>query len=233
VKQALERRAVTGPVEVRAGSDGGKVIGGFAIVYGRLSGNLGGFVERVDPGFVAKSIADGVDVLARFQHDSNMLLGRVSSGTLRLDDQADGLDYAVDVPDTSYGRDLAVLAGRGDVTSSSFAFRVMPEGDEWTLTDSGFPLRILKRGGGALVDVAPVVSPAYPDATAGLRSLAEHRGLDLDTVTAAAAHNELGNLLRSAEPTVIDLGSTGQADSHPSLPLLRRRLDLMARRVTS
>jgi len=175
-----------------------------------------------------------------------MLLGRTASGTLDLRDSEDGLDYEVRLPDATYARDLAALAERGDVRNSSFAFRLMPGGDEWGLTDQGSPLRTLLRGGGALVDVAPVVSPAYPDATSGLRSLAEQRGLDLDTVTAAAAAHGLGELLRSQAPTVIDLGSTqtiqtskhreqeaapgpAQAVPAPALALARRRLALAER----
>jgi len=246
----IERRYVrhVAGVEVRAGKggDGAKeqVLIGRAIVYGAYSRDLGGFVERVQPGFVAQTLRDGADVLARYQHDSDMLLGRTASGTLDLRDSEDGLDYEVRLPDTDYAHNVAALAARGDVRNSSFAFRLMPGGDEWDLTDQGTPLRTLKRGGGALVDVAPVVSPAYPDATSGLRSLAEQRGLDLDTVRAAAAVHELGLLLRQQAPTVIDLAPTtqtseraeqdatpgpAQVTSAPALAIARRRLALARR----
>ena len=59
--------------------------------------------------------------------------------------------------------------------------------DEWTTTDQGYPLRSLQDV--ALVDVAPVLDPAYPDATAGARamagaleSLAEHVQAPVDEV---------------------------------------------------
>lgn len=244
-------RSVAG-VEMRAKggapADDGAVLTGRAIVYGAYSRDLGGFVERVEPGFVAQTLRDGADVLARYQHDSDMLLGRTASGTLDLRDGDEGLDYEVRLPDTGYARDLAALAARGDVRNSSFAFRLMPGGDAWDLTDQGTPLRTLKRGGGALVDVAPVVSPAYPDATSGLRSLAEQRGLDLDTVRAAAAAHELGVLLREQAPTVIDLGSSAtitpqtderseqdvtpgptQVDPAPALAIAHRRFALAQR----
>jgi len=247
MKHDIERRYVrdVAAVEVRAakGGSGEKILTGRAIVYGAYSRDLGGFVERVEPGFVAQTLRDGADVLARYQHDSDMLLGRTASGTLDLRDGEDGLDYEVRLPDTGYARDLAALAERGDVRNSSFAFRLMPGGDEWGLTDQGSPLRTLLRGGGALVDVAPVVSSAYPDATSGLRSLAEQRGLDLDTVTAAAAAHGLGELLRSQAPTVIDLAPTqtseraeqaatpGPTQVAPatSLAIARRRLALAQR----
>jgi len=248
----IERRFVrdVARVETRASASGGGNLGviftGRAIVYGAYSRNLGGFVERVQAGFVGQTLRDGADVLARREHDSDMLLGRTSAGTLDLRDSDEGLDYDVPLPDTSYARDLAALAERGDIRNSSFAFRTMPDGDEWGLTDQGTPLRTLLRGGGALIDVSPVTTPAYPDATSGLRSLAEQRGLDLDTVTAAAAAHGLGELLRSQAPTVIDLGSTQttQTSEHreqeaapgptqvapaPTLALARRRLALAER----
>lgn len=250
-KRELERRFVrdVARVETRASEAGAGNLGvtfeGRAIVYGAFSRNLGGFVERVEAGFCAQTLRDGVDVLARYQHDSDMLLGRTAAGTLDLRDSDEGLDYSVPLPDTGYARDLASLGERGDVRSSSFAFRLLPGGDEWGLTDQGTPLRTLLKGGGALVDVAPVVSPAYPDATAGLRSLAEQRGLDLDTVTAAAAAHGLGELLRGQAPTVIDLASApvgaiigvGERDVVAPGPtqavpvtLARRRLALAQRR---
>ena len=251
----IERRYVrhVARIEVRASkADGGhlgKTLTGRAIVYGAYSRDLGGFVERTQAGFVTQTLRDGADVLARYQHDSDMLLGRSAAGTLDLRDSEEGLDYDVPLPDTSYARDLAALAERGDVRNSSFAFRLMPDGDEWDLTDQGTPLRTLKRGGGALVDVAPVVSPAYPDATSGLRSLAEQRGLDLDTVRAAAAVHELGLLLRQQAPTVIDLAPAPTAPTTqtseraeqdvtpgptqvtpaPALAIARRRLALARR----
>lgn len=224
----LERRSTAHVVEVRAGEDGTTRIGGYALVYNRYSQNLGGYVEQCSPGLADKSIADQVDVLARYQHDSDMLLGRVSADTLRLEGDGTGVLYEADLPDTSYARDLAALAKRGDVRHSSFAFRVMPGGDDWSYTEQGYPLRTL--GAVQLVDVAPVVTPAYLDTTSGLRSLAERRGLDLDVVTAAAAANELGELMRAGAPSVIDLGAGGQGATHPPRPTNHRRLALLARR---
>lgn len=249
MKHDIERRFIrdVARIEVRAGAPGGgnlgKIFSGRAIVYGAYSRNLGGFVERVQAGFVGQTLRDGADVLARREHDSDMLLGRTAAGTLDLRDSDEGLDYDVPLPDTGYARDLAALAERGDIRNSSFAFRTLPDGDEWGLTDQGTPLRTLLRGGGALIDVSPVTSPAYPDATSGLRSLAEQRGLDLDTVTAAAAAHGLGELLRSQAPTVIDLAPTqtserteqaatpGPTQVAPatSLAIARRRLALAQR----
>lgn len=229
----VERRQTPGTLELRAGDGGVKRIGGYALKYRALSQNLGGFVEKVGPGAVTKSLADGGDVLARYQHDSNLLLGRTSAGTARLLSDDVGLDYEADLPDTSYARDLAALAARGDVRHSSFAFRVMPEGDEWSFTEMGFPLRTLTEI--QLVDVAPVVSPAYLDTSSGLRSLAEHRGLPLDDVAKAAAANQLQVLMREHDPKTIDLKTkeTGPPrDTHGLLSIRQRRAELQRRSTT-
>lgn len=199
-----ERRSTAGVVELRAAGDAaGRRIGGYALLYGKLSQNLGGFVEQCAPGLADKSIADGVDVLCRYLHESENLLGRVSSGTLRLLADDAGVQYEDDLPSTTYADDLAALVARGDVRHSSFAFRCIE--DEWGFTEQGFPMRTLLAV--QLLDVAPVVVPAYSEASVGLRSLAERRGLDLDVVAKAAMANELGALMRSKAPRVVDLGA--------------------------
>lgn len=229
----VERRQTAGTVELRAGSDGVQRAGGYALVYNRYSQNLGGYVEQCSPGLCDKSIADGVDVLARYQHESNLLLGRVAASTLRLTADGTGVDYEADLPDTTYARDLAALLARGDVRHSSFAFRVMPGGDEWSFTEQGYPLRTLNAV--QLVDVAPVVTPAYLDTTSGLRSLAECRGLDPGVVAKAAAANELAELMRSGDPVVIDLKvpeGRAQGATHALLSVRQLRADLMGKRNT-
>lgn len=190
--RTLETRFTTGTVEVRAG-DTGKRLGGYALKYERLSQNLGGYVERILPGAIDKTLSEGTDVMCRFQHEDRYLLGLTSSGTLRLLPDTEGLVYEVDVPATDYGQNCLVLAERSDLRYSSFAFYTVR--DDWGLTDQGFPMRSLVEI--KIVDVAPVVQPAYLDTSTGLRSLAEHRGLDVEEVAERAKANSLAELLRS------------------------------------
>jgi HK97 family phage prohead protease len=133
-------------------------IGGYAAKFDRLSQNLGGFVERIAPGFFNKSRGDGwPGVVARYNHDDNQLLGTSRAGTLRLGVDEVGLTYAVDLPQAR--ADVYELVQRGDVAQSSFAFVVFEE--DWSMTDQNFPLRTLVSG--QLRDVAPVNTPAYED----------------------------------------------------------------------
>jgi Escherichia/Staphylococcus phage prohead protease len=184
---AVERRYTLVPVELRVVGDKPR-IGGYAAMFERVSQNLGGFVEVVERSFFNKSRGDGwPDVMARYNHDDNMLLGTSGAGTLTLSLDETGLDYLVDPPQSR--ADVVELVQRGDVRKSSFAFRLPKEGDEWTMSDQGYPLRRLVTG--QLVDVAPVNAPASLDTSAGLRSLAERMDADVDEVRSAAEVNEL------------------------------------------
>lgn len=182
----MERRYTPVPVELRADKAQRRSINGYAAVFNRESSNLGGFVEVVDARAFNKSRGDGwPDVIARYNHDDNMLLGTVAGGTLRLSIDDQGLQYDVDPP--SARSDILELVDRGDVRKSSFAFRTIE--DDWGMTEQGFPKRTLLSA--QLVDVAPVNIPAYPDSSAGLRSLATHVGADLEEVRALAQQGEL------------------------------------------
>lgn len=194
-----ERRFTSVRVEVR--STGEKpTIGGYAAKFARMSQNLGGFVEQIDPGFFNKSRGDGwPGVVARYNHDDNMLLGTSGAGTLRLGTDDVGLTYEVDLP-SSRG-DVYELVQRGDVRQSSFAFIAFE--DDWATTDQGFPLRTLVSG--RLLDVAPVNTPAYEDTSVGLRSLAEHFHADVEEVRKLAESNELIRFFKRTDTQQADV----------------------------
>lgn len=193
-------------LEIRADEFGGQWIGGYASVFmPRESRNLGGFIERVAPDAFNEARAGGwPDVVCRFNHDSNYVLGTTAAGTLQLRTDNVGLDYQV-VPPPSETK-IRELVERGDIRYSSFAFRVRAGGDEWGVTDQNFPQRTLHDV--ELVDVAPVLTPAYPDATAAvratapaLRSLADHMQIAVDEVRALAEADELRRLfIRTDKP---------------------------------
>jgi HK97 family phage prohead protease len=180
-----ERRFTVGRVELRAGSQK-QTFGGYAAKFNTQSKNLGGFIERIDPGFFNKSRGDGwPDVIARYNHDDNMLLGTTAAGTLRISTDNVGLLYEVDPPQSR--ADVYELVERGDVMKSSFAFQMFE--DDWAASDQGFPMRTLVSG--KLVDVAPVNTPAYDDTSVGLVSLARKFDADVAEVRKLAEANEL------------------------------------------
>ena len=140
----------------------GETVRGYAAVYNSDSEWMGGFYEQISAG-AFDDVMDN-DVRAYFNHNENLLLGRVSSGTLRIGTDKKGLWYEVDLPDTSYARDLVELMKRGDVDQSSFAFLI--DEDKWEERD-GKTYRIITKVS-RLLDVSPVAQPAYPEATSGL-----------------------------------------------------------------
>lgn len=163
----LETR--TFETEIRADKDS-NAISGYASVFNTKSKNLGGFVEKVSPSAFDSSLASKQDVMARFNHSDNHLLARTGSdgkGSLKLTKDDNGLRYDFELPDTTYARDLKALMLRGDVNKSSFAFRCNK--DSWgTDPETGLDLRTLEDVD--LVDIAPVVNPAYDSSSSGLRS---------------------------------------------------------------
>jgi HK97 family phage prohead protease len=161
----MERRITTQRADVT-----GNTIRGYAAVFNSPSEDLGGFIEYIAPGAFDSVMND--DVRGFYNHDWNYLLGRVSSGTLRIFVDEVGLGYEIDLPNTSYANDLAELMKRGDVNQSSFAFMI--ESDKWEVKGKQNIRTITKVS--RLIDVAPVVIPAYPAATSKLVS----RALDTD-----------------------------------------------------
>ena len=154
--------------ELREASGGVKHIAGYASVFGRKSRNLGGFVEQIDRrAFDQSELAGWPDVICRYNHDDNFLLGTTRGNTLTLRTDDNGLWYDCIPP--SFRADIIELCARGDVSQSSFAFRVPDQGDYWERSGpGGMPLRTVTNT--ELVDVAPVNTPAYADATASARA---------------------------------------------------------------
>ena len=153
-------------IEERA--NGQQVITGYAAVYNRFSLPLreGGssFREIIRPGAFDKILnrqRGKQDVVALLNHDSNMILGRTSSGTLELSSDEKGLRYTVTPPDTQVGRDTLSLIRRRDLRGSSFAFAVdEARGANWSSDDQGAIREI--REVSLLADVSVVLTPAYP-----------------------------------------------------------------------
>ncbi len=163
-----ERRCIT--VDLRAAMDGnGRTLEGYAVVFGAMSEDLGGFREVIEPGAFSEALGNRPDVRALFNHDPSFVLGRTTNGTLALMQDGHGLRMAVTMPDTSYARDVYELVQRGDVSQMSFAFSVRKGGETWA-TEEGRRVRRLRSLD--LYDVSVVTYPAYQATTVAARALA-------------------------------------------------------------
>lgn len=162
---------------------GKMIIGGLAARFNSYT-NMGWYVEVIRPGFF-----DGMDfskAAALKNHDSSLVLGRTSNSTLKLNITADGLEYEVDLPDTTTGRDTYEEVARGDIFQSSFQFTVKEaimrevdraelagffENDELELLSYAGKIEVRELiKGGVLYDVSPVTFPAYEDTSVAKRS---------------------------------------------------------------
>jgi len=170
--ERIERRdwefAEDAGVAVETRADGRLTLTGYAVRYNTLSVDLGGFRETILPGAFDKVLSrqrGKQDVVALFNHDSNIVLGRTSSGTLELSSDSKGLRYVVTPPVSR--ADVLELIARKDVAGSSFAFTVGKDGEAFRTGDGGQAIRQIREVSG-LYDVGPVLTPAYPSTSASV-----------------------------------------------------------------
>lgn len=155
-------------LEVRAEGDL-RTIRGYAAVFDKNSVDMGGFVERIRPGAFAKSIRTG-DIRALWNHDPKYVLGRSTRGTLRLDEDEQGLHVEIDPPNTQWARDVLVSIERGDVSQMSIGFTVAKNGETWDQSTPGKLVRVLEQVN--LLEVSPVTFAAYPQTSVSTRARA-------------------------------------------------------------
>lgn len=144
----------------------GKTLSGYAAVF-NSEAVLGDFTEVIRQGAFAKSLATGSNIRALYHHQGDALLGTTKGGTLQLREDAHGLAFTLSLPDTSHGRDLAILVDRGDVSGCSFGFRVPPGGDRWEHRGAQLVRELLAVD---LMEVTLTADPAYQDTTVAMRS---------------------------------------------------------------
>lgn len=155
--------------------------------------------EEVASGAWAESVKTG-DIRSMFNHDTNWLLGRTKSGSLRLSEDDTGLSYEIDIdPDDVNAMSVHAKVARGDVDGSSVWFRVIRQ--EWTYPNEQNELERPKRRilEGQLFETGPVVFPAFEQTTSAARSLAP-----VDSVLRAAGMTKAGKRARLAADLIAD-----------------------------
>ena len=186
--QTVEKRAATQPVAVD-----GMTVAGYAAVFNSPADIGGMWQEVIAPGAFTETLRSDNDVLALYSHEIERLLGRQSSGTLRLSQDERGLSVEIDLPDTTDGRDVATLIKRGDLKGMSFGFCVTH--DEWdeTVTPPKRTVHAVE-----LREVTITASPAYEDTECGMRSREQARK-EREQREERKQHNQEGYLRRKAE----------------------------------
>lgn len=157
-----ERRFYNAKAEARAAAGESREIYGLAAVT-NVRTNIGWFTEEIMPG--AFDGADLADVRCLGNHEANIILGRTTNGSLRLEiDQNGQLRYVCDVIDTTEGTDWLKKVRSGLIDQSSFAFTVPEGGDQWTEESGQLPHRKIYKID-RVYDVSPVTYAAYGPAT--------------------------------------------------------------------
>lgn len=167
------REMVAEGLEVREAEGGAPMIVGYAVVFNVWSRKLydwsgRAFVERFDPAAFDGWLRSKPELVALWNHNADIPLGRLSAGTLRVAKDARGLRFEIDPPPNSWGQDALIAIRRGDVGGMSFLFEAIR--DAWGKPGAdGVSLRTVLES--ALHEISPVTFPAYPDAQVSVRSV--------------------------------------------------------------
>jgi HK97 family phage prohead protease len=207
--------------EARAADDGRRVIRGYGAVFNQVT-TIGGFFyswdEEVAPGAFDTALAvDGLDVRATLNHNVDRLLGRTTAGTLTLSTDDTGLLYEIDVNvDDPNAVSAWAQVERGDVSGSSIWFRVAK--DEWTYPteDNGLERehRLITEID-PLIEVGPVVFPAFDATTAATRAV--------DQLVRAAANGSPEDLEARVRRLLAEHQNSGRDSDRSSGSQLSRR----------
>jgi HK97 family phage prohead protease len=193
----METRTFTvDDIEVREAADG-MTFEGYAAVFNSPSEPLP-FTETIAPGAFSRTIRSRNNIFLLVNHDPARPLASTRSKTMSLEEDSRGLLVKATLPDTTDGRDLAVLLGAGGkhprvIDSMSFGFSVPRGGDSWSEDGSQRTLNQVR-----LHETSIVAFPAYGATSASVRSLdmlAEKTGEDADALNGALEALERGATL--------------------------------------
>jgi HK97 family phage prohead protease len=192
-------RQYSGQVEgltLQRGDNAQRKIRGVASVY--FDGTAGttydlseNIVERIAPGAFDSLLQD--DVIACVDHDGKLIVGR-NKANMKLWSSPRGLEYEIDLANTTAANDLWSNVTAGIIRGSSFKATLKMNDKncvEWTRDGSKDVLTIKKFD--RLKDVSCVSDPAYrgTDCSAIQRSLDQYK-LDMETIKRVARMQIIG-----------------------------------------
>ena len=143
---------------VTRSEDGRLFIDGYFAVFNSQYWLFEDGFETIDEG--AFDLANDTDVRALTNHDTTLVLGRTTAGTLTLGVDSRGLYGTIEInPNDQDAVNLYERVRRGDVTQCSFGFDVLEEAIE--RSDNAPTVWHIKRV--KLWEVSVVTFPAYED----------------------------------------------------------------------
>lgn len=159
-------------VTTRSDGNGSPILEGYFVRYDDVYDVAPGATESIARGAFTESIHG--DVRALYNHNSDIVLGRVSAGTLELEDRDLGLWGRIKInPKDSQAMDAYERIARKDIQGCSFGFNVEKESTE--VRDDGSVHWTIEKVN-PLFEVSPCVFPAYQSTSI------EARKRDLDEI---------------------------------------------------
>jgi uncharacterized protein len=164
----VERRSV-GIVQAEFRESSDKMIfEGRAAVFDEWA-RIGDFSETIKRGAFRRAIDRGIDTVFALNHNYDFTMARTSvsegPGMLQLEESNRGLETYAELAPTSAARDLKVLVESRVISQMSFAWPRGATTDEW---NDDYTERSITEFTD-LIDVSPVVHPAYAGTQASMR----------------------------------------------------------------
>ena len=174
IQTGPERRCFENTVQLvtRNGEEDSRMIRGYFAKFNTLSRSIGwGFKEKIKPGAFDDIDFVNDDIVALFNHNFDQVVGRtIGTPKMILGVDEVGAFYEFEAPTSTSGNDLLENVKRGLVQHSSFSWPRGTIEDIWENDVEHGEVRTISKFT-RLIDVAPVVNPAYSDTTVDARSM--------------------------------------------------------------
>lgn len=161
------------PFELRAGVDDGDglTLRGYGSVFNEwtvIDSWEGRFMERIAPGAFKRTLKNnGSRVRLQFDHGQHPVIGSIPIGRIMsLSEDRRGLYVEARLSDNWLVEPVRQAIAEGSIDGMSFRFSVVE--DSWAKLDSDMPERTISEV--RLMEVGPVVWPAYEGTSVGVRA---------------------------------------------------------------
>ena len=209
-------------VDFRASDDvDGQTLEGYAAVFNAwtdISDRMGTYKEQIAPGAFKRSLGQRTPVL-QFDHGSHPMFGSLPLGSISVArEDRNGLFVRAKLSDNWFIEPIRDAIKDGGLSGMSFRFRVIS--DEWG-TEDGQDARTIKEV--ELLELGPVVFPAYEQTSVAVRSLVDHLDDDAraelrkelnDSPAPEVERSENGTPDVASEPANIDSPDEPPVESH-------------------
>ncbi len=225
------------------------ILFGDAAVFDSLSGDVGGYYEKLMHGFFRTAIKpENLEAFSFFNHNRDLVLAATMNGELIVSETKTALFQETELKgDTQISRDMIAHAEAKRIYRMSFSFTNYVEAEIWR-NEGDIVVCILQPDGcKRLVDVSPVPFPAYKATSLGMRDLPEQFSTEKDIQAELTAlvraekglpftrsdlqalsnlSNKINKILTQSttDGTVTENGAKSENERHAKIEALKERL---------